>query len=1596
MSTAPSFHLAFVDRRLPTWLKAASPAQRRLLERRIRDSHSAMRRLQAALAGVQAPEQFCRTRLEQSLAHAFPQRELPTVDDGWLRREGQAGGMSWLEAAMQNFDAGDPVKLYMHKRDATRMTLDSEHFVKAVRNLDLGGLYQAHLGDHLGNDSFLEQLRLHDRAAFAAELYLARLQGHLDDKGMALGDAALAASPAGDGNHPPLQCSYLSLFGLPLAGPLLVRRRPGDAVEACLLYLPGHPTHAMRQYPSLNALGQSLTQMLWQDGERRFFLRYVAHAEQTRFALKLRETLYPSYPYERLLADTPVLEKGQRFSWISRVFPSPRAIWQDTLDQNARLPLDHTPWARDCFAERARSQRERHWQDAASIVVPVAQRDAAAQLARIEGWLQAGLNVLNVASFFVPGLAEVMLAVGGAQLVDEFLEGVHAANQADADAAIGHLFAVFEGLAQFAALGAAGHFIEPQGTLHGWQRIGTGEQERLWHGNLTPFAQPRPWPEGMPLPTTGVREWQGQSWLELDGQALPVEVAGKGRWRLAAARGQRHQPHALGNGEGAWVLDHERPLAWSSQSLMRRLRPAGTGLDDATLAKALHCSGYDEATLREVLVDHRPLPALLQDSLEAFGATPTTLAQAADSQVLARDFPGLSPRVRNEILAQATPHQRAELQRSGRLPLAMAESARLYLRQTRINRALAHLCRTPGADPDRDTLVFANLARLPGWTGDIRLELSERGRTSQAVGRPEATLKRVTRLGSQYEPSDARGQVLANRGDLFHAILRALPDSERQALGLHIGDRDGLREALYALAANDREGTARHLGMAAVRPLYRLPSRLPGSHRLGYALSGRGHGWQAESELFDQLYPAAPGAERQVLRQRLRHQAGPQPGALNRLLEGLRDDYQQLDHDLQAWVEQGAGEQRTLRDNQAQSIRQAWRRQNPEGTIDDIDYIVLDIDALQLPDLPVLRGQLEHVRQLRVSGLIDHADTRLDGFLRAFPRLRQLDLEDNALRSLPPALAELGELQILDLGHNNLDFSQGAAVQPLLGLRNLQQLNLSHSLDDLPVAALEQLSALPSLQFLQLADNGLALGAQHFEALQRWPGLTHLELGRNAITLNEQSRSALAALNRLQLLSLRHNPLQLAPDLRGWARLEQLDLENSGLSHWPIGLAELMHQEPLNLVAIDLSLNTLSDAPDLRASTFARRIREGDIDLHYAFEDNSFSEAALRSLDEAGLPVGNDLAEHDWSEGWPPALRVHLAEFWQTPDWQPLHDLYQRLPSTEAYELSPLAMNERMRHTLQTLVDGSQDPSGWGFSELQQRINDRLVDAGQECVDQASLLFQQVETEVSLWRTAAHAAPGADHEQVAVDSAASLLRQQLLDQRIGELFNARRARRTALAEANDDAARQRAPALARHDALSDQQLSDPQLPLDELEMALYARMRLQDRLRLPAQPEGMRFEYLARLQDSTLQSLAQAVWNEASALRLQQWVVDQPFWPRWLQRLRPAPFEALQVEWEAASEYFDTLNEPVTIAGPYIGPTVPQAYVDSLEAAMGQVAWRRAGVLQRVDLSADSGLYAQASALLLQGRQQAHEQFLVRLTTLLSQANPQAFLPTAN
>ena len=1598
-------HLSFIHTRMPSWFAQASTAERQLLKQRVRQSHAAMRRLREALAPVQSIETFCRPLLEQALQRWFPDQVLPKVDQARVWSDGN--GHSWLEAALQNFDAGARVTLY---DSATRLEKRSGEqaatFVSGVRNLDLGQRYRYHLGDHIDTDGFRDLVRQYARATFAAELTQATLQGHLDAEGALMGETIFAG--LAESARSQLQCGFLSLFGIPLHGPMLVRLAPRDAVERCLLYLPGHPGQPLRQYPSAQAASTALTQMLWQQEEREYFTRFVCLAEQPLFSARLRQILYPRYPYAELHPSAPVLEKGERFSWLKRVFPATTDLWQETLDKNARLDITFTPWPRDGFVEYARIEVERRMQDAAILAVPVAQRDADAQLARIQSWLGVGLTVLNLAGFFVPGLGEVMLVIGGAQVVDEFLDGVHAANEGDADAAIGHLFDVLASLAQFAALGAAGRFIEPQGILHSWQPVGTDGEQRLWSGELTPFSRPRPWPLGQARDGRGLYLWEGKPWFERDGQALPLEQVTDGTARLPSVRGQRHQPTLLGNGQGTWLFEHDRPLDWQADTLLEHLGPAAQGLDAQTLGKALQCSGYDAAALRRVLLDHRPTPALLLESLEALGAHP--IGVPANEQpltaILARDFPSLTQASRSEILAQASASDIARLQQSGRLPLRLAETARLYLRESRIGKALARFHHGNGATTDRDALAFAALRRLPGWRGKLRLELRDsnlRGRLLASTGEQGLPTKTLVRNADGYTPHDAFGNELAGRSDVYRAMLQALPDSERDALGLLIHEQGKLRDNLFELAARDRRQAALDLGMTPVRPMYRLPTRLPGDRRIGYRLSGRGRAYWTEDELFDQLFPATPQGDREMLRQRLRHQAGPSAGAFGRMLSRLLVDYRRLDSVLQRWVHAPEGllpgaqeQQHGLRETFAQRIRSAWRRESAEGPHDNIDDINLVLEGHGLTSVPALPIGLPHVRLLNLNGLNTPDMPGLNAFLEAFPGLRLLDLAENSLSRLPQALAEMHELQALDISENNIDLDGEESLALLERMPHLQRLNLTDGIHTLSVTTLERLSALPSLAWFQADLNHLIMTAEHFQALQRWPALIGLSLAQNAIVLDEAARTALAGLNRLEMLSLYENPLALAPDLSGWTRLQRLDLELTNISQWPAGLEALMNQEPLVLRQLDLSANELAVTPDLSQTAFARAVRDHLEGIAYSFNGNPFDEAALANLEQAGFTTLPALAQaNPWAADWPESLRLHIAETADDPQWQPLYNLLERLPDTQDFLDAPTQMRQRMQHVVEMLSstqEGEAD-TGWGRAQVQQQINDLLEDATQECVDQAIVLFQQVETQVTVWQTVAHAAAAEADEQVAVDSARALLRQRLLDERVGALYQARLARRRALRADDHHPTDNPVPALHPDDGISDRELVSDHP--DELEMALHARIQLRQRLNLPPQPQAMRSPQLAHLDEPTLQRLGDAVIEGTSASALEHWAVDQPFWRAWLRRLRPLAFERLAERWMGASEYFDTLTDPSAEAGAYTGPAVPALYIDALEREVGDVdglAWRLNGVLQRVNLASgrypnENTLYQRAADLLLRCRKEDEAELLRELTETMVQAH---------
>lgn len=1590
----------FVDARLPAWLRQADQGRRSMLETRIRASHRATRQVREHLDKIAPLQTFAARKLEPALRQWYPNQSLPPSSQGRLWNVDLRRDMTWLEAAMLNFAKGSRVRL-ASSRQGDYLSLDNQRFVNGVRTLDLGGHYQKLLRSSIDNAQFRTLLAKQDRDTFAAELVIADLRGLLDPSRVALGEALVEGRDAVDpatGKECAVQCSALRIFDTVIHGPMLVRLTPQGRERNCFLYLPGDDTPLLG-YPSFRHAAQALTRRLRNASFRTRFSRYIADVDKPHFFGRLQKTLFPRYPYTTLREPMPELKEGERFNWINQWFPPVGAIWQETLDHNARLPMAFEPWPGDCFDSRARSTLQRLLADARALAVPTAQRDAEQLEQRLEQWLSIGLTVLNLASLPLEILQLPMLMVGGAQLVGTFIDGIHAANEADADAAIHHLFEVIGNLAQFAVLGVAARgFAEPPGVLHSWLPAQSEAGTRLWNGDLAPFSRRAPWPLGTPMPATGLHCWDDMHWLLLEERAFALEKTSQARWQFQAARGVSHKPTVRGgNGQGAWLLDHEHPASWGTRKLLRRLGPPTRGLDDTLALRALQASSYDTNALRRMMVEREPAPALLLDSLQALGAQPVPLpVPVAGDETLARDFPALSPRGRAQVLNEATREDLQVLREQKRVPLGIAESARLYQRETRINNALQGFYQAQAGHSDRDEVAFAMLSHMPGRDPSLRIELRQdtpEGKLLLAAGAPDAPAITLSRDPLGYRHWEA-GAMPADRVDLFQAVFDAMSEAQRHALGLPGQTPQALRDALFLRAHAHRGEVAAALRMAPLRQFFRIPGRLADG-RLGYSLSGRGRGWLSEDELFDQLYPEDPLNNREQLRQRLREEAGDSPGAFGRLLEAQRADFNLLDNGLQQWIDMTDPDpaetfqvRRNARSSTALNIRRAWRRQGTPGTESTLDHGVLQLDAEHLGDLPDLAIRLPHVRHLALSNLQDLHSPNLDPLLRTMPNLRYLDLSQCRLNELPESLGELTQLRSLDLTGNRLDIDSEASLGLLARLPRLERLLLTGAVENISASSLQRLSSLQHLWLLVADENYLAWEAEHFQALQQWPALTHLSLSLNDITLTEQSRDALNGLNQLQTLYLGDNPLDLTPDLTGWQRLQRLDLEDAALTEWPIGIEQLMNQNPLQLRELDLSSNLLSDAPHLHDSAFAQALRAGE-DIHYNFNGNPFSDLALLRLNDAGLtPMTGLLDDQLWRSDWPEELQLHVTRTAQAPQWRPLYGLFERLPQTPDFVRNPAAMSRRMQDVLITLGDldpASHDVPGWGRAELQQQINDLLRDAGEECVDQAELLFQQVETQATVWRTVAQAPSNADDTQVAIDTATSLLRQQHLDERVGALFNARAARRRALTQAQDDVARQTAPALDPDDDLPDVQLTEPTYPLDEVEMALHARMQLQARLALPPQPQAIRFDYLARLSAATLERLATGVEQYVNATRLIEWAAEQPFWRGWMRRLHQDRFTTLANEWAGASEYFDTLSEAGPVDTAYAGPTVPQAFVNALVLVHPTIQWQRNGRLLRVDLVSgrypeEGNIHLAISAMLLETRQQAEDSLLRTLT----------------
>lgn len=192
----------------------------------------------------------------------------------------------------------------------------------------------------------------------------------------------------------------------------------------------------------------------------------------------------------------------------------------------------------------------------------------------------------------------------------------------------------------------------------------------------------------------------------------------------------------------------------------------------------------------------------------------------------------------------------------------------------------------------------------------------------------------------------------------------------------------------------------------------------------------------------------------------------------------------------------------------------------------------LDLAFKRFHRLPTLSVRLNDVVELSMTGFHLTEQDSLNSFIKSFPNIEVLDLENVDLRhfseddhegcSLPPAICQLAHLSSLNLRATQLEFSERAASQ-LTNLLRLQNLDLS----DNPLGVPPMVWGMNRLRRLNLRNTRISRCP---DGIKPEPYLMRLDLRDNQITRIPQ-----AVLNQAiarDRVLLQNNPLTDEDTLR--------------------------------------------------------------------------------------------------------------------------------------------------------------------------------------------------------------------------------------------------------------------------------------------------------------------------------------------------------------------------------------------------------------------------------------------------------------------------------
>ena len=1042
----------FIAQQLPAWLVAGDKAERLVsLHAALSRQEEAAGRLGALINAIPGPHEFAEPLIQAALL----QRGVKGVD---LRR----GTLHLSQRGQAPTAAPNLPRREIERRTSRRLlatALHNFHVSETRPSILLKGELRHADGSliTLGFNAFAGLCRSVDVGRQYQALLESRLRP-LDPPGRLQGEATRAVEQlfeASQQAHFEVAMRIAALKGI-LDEPTFLRLLPLFAGKSQVPALPGHVSarqlyllgRCIRGVVTLEIRGDgegTLQKVIaWVPGDPQQPVSHHASWQALYSALgeRLRNVDYRTFFY-RFLSER---DRAGFAGTLLELLGNPAPALQ--LD-GRNLPIATT------LREHLRTQQiEKLFDDARVLAVPTGDEDADDRRQRLEAYTQLGFGVLGLAALFVPVLGEVLLSVTAVQIAEEVYDGYESWKIGDRKQALEHIFNVAQTM-----------------LVNALMAKGSSAAVQVF-----------------------------ERFAAVDGLAPMCQASGSVRLARASI-----QPQYV---EGPRLL-------------IQRFGGQLANVTEQTAAHLLEVTGYEPNALRRLLAEEAQAPSRLieaHDLYKAHQQEPGLQGGALDAWVrerwpaavteerlLIRQFPTMSHRGAREVLEQTSSIEQQRLLDSQRIPLNVLERVRWQLRESRIDRACAGLRLGRAANFDTEQLALGLIDTLAAWPESVRVEVrngAPAGELRALWGSVEAgDVVLIVRHAEGYSANPGG----AEKGSLLGSLMQSMSAHQQRILASAALDEQALGDRLSRLAHQDRERTAKLIGMAPIGRGWRPPQRFADG-RLGYSLSGRpGGGRQAIRCGLHQIYPTLDEDQMQAYLL----EAMSQRGDLWQHYAGLQDQLSRLRTALNNWRGSWRHPRDALRRQRvANQLRRSWRRKitNYAG-----EY-VLEVEGERVGALPALPPGISygHVQRLILRDM-ELAEVDRD-FLARFPNIVELDLTNNRLSSIPAGIEDLRKLRQLHLAGNQIEINN-AGSQRLSALRSLRLLDLSHN----PLGRAPDLSGMFNLGNLRLRATGLD------EIPVGLPENAWVDLRDNQI---RQVREDLQTLrSRVAGLSLHDNPL---------------------------------------------------------------------------------------------------------------------------------------------------------------------------------------------------------------------------------------------------------------------------------------------------------------------------------------------------------------------------------------------------------------------------------------------------------------------------------------